>query len=246
LPNENNTSKESSQEERSKRQERAERILNAAGELIQRWGYGKTTMDDIARQAGVAKGTLYLHWKTKEDLFRSLYYHEEAKLMQDVQQRIANDPESLSMSSLMKHSVLATLKNPLMKAILLRDTDIVGEFARREYSDKMNQGRIEGFKALFEVLRGEGLLRQDISFQQLLFMWDAISWGFLVIGPLLPDEFQLPDEEMADLLADVIQRVSDLPRPGTAARQKESEVLQQYMQSFAEIFREQDERGEQS
>jgi AcrR family transcriptional regulator len=229
------------EEEKSRRQERAERILNAANELIQRWGYSKTTMDDIARQAGVAKGTLYLHWKTKEDLFRSLYYHEEARLMQDVQQRLTNDAEGLSMASLMKHSVIATMKNPFMKAILLRDTDIVGEFARREYSDKLNQERIEGFKALFEVLRREGLVRKDINFPQLLYMWDAISWGFLVIGPLLPDEFQLPDEEMAELLADVIVRVSDLPRPGTVARQKESEVLQQYMQNLAETFQERDE-----
>ena len=45
-------------EEKSKRQDRARRILDAAAELIQRWGYNKTTIDDIARQAGGAKGTI--------------------------------------------------------------------------------------------------------------------------------------------------------------------------------------------
>lgn len=50
-------------EERSKRQERAHRILDAAAELVLRWGYKKTTIDDIAKQAKVAKGTIYLHWK---------------------------------------------------------------------------------------------------------------------------------------------------------------------------------------
>ncbi len=53
-------------ENRPKRQERAERILDAAAALIQRWGYNKTTIDDIAKQAGVAKGTIYLHWKTRD------------------------------------------------------------------------------------------------------------------------------------------------------------------------------------
>ncbi|MBV8695914.1 MAG: helix-turn-helix transcriptional regulator, partial [Ktedonobacteraceae bacterium] len=45
----------------SKQQERAEHILDVAAALIVRWGYGKTTLDDIARQVGVAKGTIYLH-----------------------------------------------------------------------------------------------------------------------------------------------------------------------------------------
>ncbi len=61
-------------EDRSRRQERADRILDAAAELILRWGYRKTTIDDIAKQAGVAKGTIYLHWKTREDLFMALIH----------------------------------------------------------------------------------------------------------------------------------------------------------------------------
>ncbi len=35
--------------------ERAQRILDAVEELTLRWGYSKTTIDDIAKQAGVAK-----------------------------------------------------------------------------------------------------------------------------------------------------------------------------------------------
>ena len=64
----------STEEDRSWRQERADRILDAAAELILRWGYKKTTIDDIAKQSRVAKGTIYLHWKTREDLFMALLY----------------------------------------------------------------------------------------------------------------------------------------------------------------------------
>src|SRR5215469_10283501 len=45
--------------------DRGDRILDALATLIARWGYGKTTVDDIAREAGVAKGTVYLHWPSK-------------------------------------------------------------------------------------------------------------------------------------------------------------------------------------
>src|SRR5258706_11513929 len=49
-----------------------ESILAAALELFGRYGYRRTSIDDIARQAGVAKGTVYLHVETKEALFRTL------------------------------------------------------------------------------------------------------------------------------------------------------------------------------
>src|SRR5712691_86922 len=107
------------QEDRSRRQERAERILDAAAELILRWGYRKTTIDDIAKQAGVAKGTIYLHWKTREDLFQALIRHENLKVAEDIKQRIANDPEGATFHGMIKHSILATMKRPLWKAVML-------------------------------------------------------------------------------------------------------------------------------
>jgi len=49
-----------------------EAILAAALELFGRYGYRRTSIDDIARQAGIAKGTVYLYVENKEALFRTL------------------------------------------------------------------------------------------------------------------------------------------------------------------------------
>ncbi len=46
---------------------REERLLDVATTLLVRWGYRKTTIDDVAREAGVGKGTIYLHWKDKNE-----------------------------------------------------------------------------------------------------------------------------------------------------------------------------------
>src|SRR5262249_4713398 len=43
-----------------------DRILDAAERLLARFGYKKTTMEDIAREAGLGKRTLYLHFASKE------------------------------------------------------------------------------------------------------------------------------------------------------------------------------------
>src|SRR5512133_3371714 len=79
--------------ESKKRIDRAHRILDTATALILRWGYSKTTIDDIARQAGVAKGTIYLHWKTREALFAALMTREKLLFAEDFKQRIIADPE---------------------------------------------------------------------------------------------------------------------------------------------------------
>jgi AcrR family transcriptional regulator len=43
-------------------------ILDAAERLLARFGYKKTTIDDLAREAGIGKGTVYLHFPSKEEV----------------------------------------------------------------------------------------------------------------------------------------------------------------------------------
>ena len=47
-------------------------ILTAAGELFMQQGYGATSMDAIARAAGVSKATLYAHFASKDALFATI------------------------------------------------------------------------------------------------------------------------------------------------------------------------------
>jgi TetR/AcrR family fatty acid metabolism transcriptional regulator len=44
-------------------------ILKAAGKVFPRKGFHQTLMDDIAREAGIGKGTIYRYFHSKEDLF---------------------------------------------------------------------------------------------------------------------------------------------------------------------------------
>lgn len=49
-----------------------DRLFSAAAELIGERGFHGTTVDDIVERAGVAKGTVYYHFKSKEALFDAL------------------------------------------------------------------------------------------------------------------------------------------------------------------------------
>ncbi len=60
---------------------RQQAILEAAWECFATYGYRKTSMDDIARKAGMSRPALYLHYKNKDDIYRSLvgvYYEMTA------------------------------------------------------------------------------------------------------------------------------------------------------------------------
>jgi AcrR family transcriptional regulator len=47
-------------------------ILTGAVEVFARYGYRRTSMEDIARGVGVSRAALYLHYRNKPDIFRSL------------------------------------------------------------------------------------------------------------------------------------------------------------------------------
>lgn len=57
--------------ERTKRANR-EAILNAANEVFAEMGYGETTVRDIIRRTGLASGTFYNYFKSKEEVFEAL------------------------------------------------------------------------------------------------------------------------------------------------------------------------------
>ena len=50
------------------RQDIKDLILEAADRLLNQFGYKKMTMDNLAQEIGIAKGTLYLHFPSKEEL----------------------------------------------------------------------------------------------------------------------------------------------------------------------------------
>jgi AcrR family transcriptional regulator len=69
---------------------RRQRILESAAQLFARRHYHEVRMDDIAAEAGVAKGTLYLHFKDKEALYLALILDGVRRLLEEVQARVSD------------------------------------------------------------------------------------------------------------------------------------------------------------
>jgi TetR/AcrR family transcriptional regulator, cholesterol catabolism regulator len=72
------------------RAERQARIEKAAEHVFAHRGVNDATMDDIARQSGVSKGALYLHFESKEQLYLSL----AVRAAQDLIRKLESNPST--------------------------------------------------------------------------------------------------------------------------------------------------------
>jgi AcrR family transcriptional regulator len=230
-------------QEVSRRQERAQRILDAAAALILRWGYHKTTLDDISRETGIAKGTIYLHWKTREELFGALIKREKMEMAEEIRQRITADPEGATLRGILKHSSLALMQRPLLKAVILRDMDVLGKLAHSEHSCAAYTERLEGFKIYLELLREHDLVRTDLSLRAQVYLFSAIFVGFFLVAPLMPDEFTLADEELAELMAEAAHCTLEPDRSVPSdALQTASHAFLEYLDHATAVAQEQFQR----
>lgn len=206
---------------------REERLLDAAVALLVRWGYRKTTIDDVAREAGVGKGTIYLHWKDKNDLFRAAIWRERQRYSEEVQRRITVDPEGGLLHRVATHGMLATLSNPLMAAIIRGKSDIFNGFLGAYDLGFLNQ-LVGDSDAYFARLQQVGLIRADIPASVITYLLTALKVGIINSPDIFSQEHQPSMEQLTEALSDLIRRwlePAHLPGKSDAGKQLFTEYL---------------------
>jgi AcrR family transcriptional regulator len=72
------------------RRERESLILQAAEEVLMEKGYYEASIDEIAARVGIAKGTVYLHFPSKEDLVLAIFQRDMQRILQSIDAVIAS------------------------------------------------------------------------------------------------------------------------------------------------------------
>ena len=67
---------------------RCQEILVAARRVFARRGFAEGIMDEIAREAGIAKGTIYLYFRSKNEIYKALLDHDMKQLQQSTLERM--------------------------------------------------------------------------------------------------------------------------------------------------------------
>ena len=200
----------------SGRQERAERILDVTAGLLLRHGYKRVTIDDVATGAGIGKGTIYLHWKTRETLFWAVLQRDAARLLEQILDQLAEDPGLALPSRLMRAIFVEVARRPLVRALLLSDAEVLGALAS-DTAVAAAQRELGGNQNYLELLRQQHLLRPDLTVAAAGVILGGVMRGFFADQDA---DVAVPLTEQADLLADVLHRSLEIegePPPDAVA-----------------------------
>lgn len=192
---------------------RGERILRVAGELLVAWGYRRVTIDEIACRAGVGKGTVYLHWKTKDALLLAVLLDSKNAALQRQLARQRKCPLEVLPSRMARGYFHDFLTSPLLRALHTDDTNVLGrlnDIAATELADLMDHTNGAVLRHL-EILRTHGLVRDDLATTDQLYAFTAIISGFFTTEVLLDGRAPETAERHADLLARTLRAALETP-----------------------------------
>ena len=164
---------------------RLDRVLDAAADVLVRLGYRRVTIEEVARQAGIGKGTVYLHFPTKEALFLAVLLRTHHGVTARIVARMEADPDEVLPGRAMRSLYLDLAADPVTRPLYLGDGEVLGRLAHEAVGTlgALTRRRHETGRAWFGLLRDAGLLRPgDVDGQ--LYQMSAISTGFYFLDTL--------------------------------------------------------------
>jgi AcrR family transcriptional regulator len=170
-----------------------ERLLQAAQELIEEGGYGGASVAAIAERAGVAAGTLYRHFDSKQELFVELFRlvsGREERATLAAAERIGGGSEVQRLEEVFATFAERALRNRrLAWALLAEPVDPLVDAERLDYRQRYAAQIAEGLRA--GISAGE-LPEQDVELTAAALVGGC---GEALVGPLSPVAGKRPSSE---------------------------------------------------
>ena len=98
--------------------------MDAALEVFVEKGYAAARLEDVARRAGVTKGTIYLYFPSKEELFRDVVRHTVGDAIDDLEQNQSTDFLDTARNTVdWQNDVAISGRNTLTAGLLWQDEE---------------------------------------------------------------------------------------------------------------------------
>jgi AcrR family transcriptional regulator len=166
-------------------------ILEAADNLLHRFGYSKTSLDDIAKEAGLGKGTIYYYFESKEEIFIAVAKQHSEKYFLLIKESIAAEK---TFADKFATSIRMPIKLIYEHAPILLDAI---KNMPRHYLQTLDSFRIENKQCMISMLSEvisdglkEGAIMETIPAEKLvniIFDWFLLGDSNILVEK--PEEF---------------------------------------------------------
>lgn len=179
-------------------------ILDKAKERLDRFGFKKTTMDEISKDCKISKKTIYEHFKDKEDMFTCLLTRECHKTMEMMLSQVAEISDPLEKLMQLVRIAVAYFSEDSFVTRLLKDDDaLFSAFLSRKYHALIDQEIISNIAAVINEGKQQGVFR-DVDENVVAYAGFKLfqSFSYMRTGQFLSD----PDKQgyYTDVLIDFL------------------------------------------
>lgn len=136
---------------------RKNELLDTAQELFFTKGYKQTSIESIIKKIGVAKGTFYYYFKSKEDLLDKLTYKMSKKILEEVKKIVEKDDLNAIDKLNQAYAVAGSVK--------LENIELLKVLLKAFYNDRNLFFRHKMFMSSMEILAPEfsKIIRQGVN-----------------------------------------------------------------------------------
>ena len=168
--------------------DKRERILIAAERIFARHGFFAARISEIAREAGVADGTIYLYFKSKDDLLISLFENRMKQVNEDLRRAIADRPPAEQLRAFIQTYLQLVSDEPTAAEVLTielrQSSKFMKEYDNPEFADflRMLGGIIAEGQARGEL---DAAIPSHIAARMIFGMLDelALAWVLTLRSP---------------------------------------------------------------
>jgi AcrR family transcriptional regulator len=154
-------------------------IFNSAKNLFSKKGFKDTNISDIAKDAGIAVGTYYNYYSSKEELFLKIFIDENMKLKKSMFKKIKPDDDPVTVSTrMMTQGINATNSNRILKEWY--NKELFSKLERYFYQQNGMQSIAEFMQndiaELIKQWKNTGKIRNDIDDGMILAILSSVVY----------------------------------------------------------------------
>ena len=184
-----------------------DQIISAAAEGFARLGYDKTSMSDVAQEAGLSRRTIYLYFKGKEELFEALVVREWMFYAQTWLEYVESDPRGGTLGGYIRATLHAINCRPFIATLMRRDRRVLGSYLRKPDNVFSWLQSSPAGADLIRALQAAGAVRPELDPVITAHIIELITYGQLTIDEFKPADQIPPFEAVMEALADNVDRM---------------------------------------